>query len=229
MKGMRTRHVLWLAAALLAASLFAGVGLPLLARAEAKPATITVQGNGTVTTVPDTATMTFGVTSRADGADAALAANSADMAKVIAALKGAGVAAKDIQTQNVSVYRRENGGYEASNSVSAIVRDLAKVGDVTDAAVAAGANAVGGPSLAKDGTDALYRDALKNAFADAKSKAAALADAAGMALGAVQSISEGGASTPVPFEAMRAADAKVPVEPGTQQVQATVTVTFAAS
>lgn len=221
-------RAVWIAVGLLAASLFAGVGLPLLAHADTKPATVTVNGTGTVETTPDTATMTFGVTTRGDDAKAALASNSAAMEKVLAAVKGAGVAAENVQTQSVSVYRREDGGYEASNSVSVVVRDLSKVGDVTDAATAAGANNVGGPSLSKDGTGALYRDALKKAFADAKAKAAALADAAGMALGGVQSISEGGTVPgPIAWEAARASDAKVPVEPGTQQVQASVSVTFA--
>jgi uncharacterized protein YggE len=224
---MRTRHVIWLAGALLTASLFAGIGLPLLARADTKPATVTVQGTGTIETVPDTATMTFGVTTRGDTAAAALADNSSQMTKVIAALKSTGVAAKDIQTQTVSTYRRDDGSYEANNTVSAIVRDVARVGDVTDAAVGAGANVVGGPSLAKDSTDGLYRDALKKAYVDAKAKAGALADAAGMSLGALQSISEGAPSLPVPYAGISAKDTSVPVEPGTQQVQATITVTFA--
>src|SRR5579872_3568499 len=210
--------IAWIVGALLAASLFAGVGLPLLAHADTKPGTITVQGNGSVDTTPDTATMTFGVTTHADTAAAALAANADAMTKVIAALKDAGIAEKDLQTQDVSVYQETgSSGYTASNAVSAIVRDVSRAGAVTDAAVAAGANVVSGPSLAKGDTSSLYRDALKQAFADAKAKAAALADAAGVSLGAVQSIVEGSAQTPVFFGAARAAGAPTPVEPGTQQ------------
>ncbi|MHB8643220.1 MAG: SIMPL domain-containing protein [Gaiellaceae bacterium] len=234
---MRTRHVVWLAGALAFASLFAGIGLPLLSHAagkDAKAGTVTVNGTGTVNTVPDTASMSFGVTTQAATAAAALAQNSSDAAKVIAALKDAGIAAKDIQTQSVSLQPRPNGtgdaivGYTASNSVGATVRDIGHLGPVIDAAVAAGANTVNGPSLTREGADALYRDALKAAVADARAKAGALADAAKLSLGAVQSMSEGGGGVPLPFAAGRAADVtSTPIEPGTQQVQATVTVTFA--
>ena len=237
MKGMKTRHVVWLACALAVASLFAGIGLPLLSHAAAKDAkagTVTVDGTGTVNVVPDAASMSFGVTTQAATAAAALAQNSTEAAKVIAALKDAGVAAKDIQTQSVSLQPQTNAtgdgivGYTAVNSVGATVRDIGELGAVIDAAVAAGANTVDGPSLTRDNTDALYRDALKVAVAAARAKAGALADAAKLSLGAVQSISEGGGAVPLPFAAGRAADvASTPIEPGTQQVQATVTVTFA--
>jgi uncharacterized protein len=239
MKGMK---IAWIVGGLLAASLFTGVGLPLLAHAETKPATITVQGTGTVDTVPNTATMWFGVTTQAATASAALAANSATMTKVIAALKDAGVAAKDIRTEVVSIQPQTDeigvgggrtgggvvSGYTATNSVSATVRELARIGAVIDAAVGAGADSVSGPSLTHDDVSALYRDALKKAFADAKAKAAALATASSHSLGPVQSITEGSGPVPVPLVGV-AKDASTPIEPGTQQVQATVTVTFAAT
>jgi uncharacterized protein YggE len=235
MECMRTRYVVWLVAALAFASLFAGIGLPLLSHAaEPKAGTVTVNGTGTVDTVPDTASMSFGVTTQAATAAAALAQNSSQMANVIAALKAAGIAAKDIQTQSVSLQPQTGpdgnavAGYTASNSVGATVRDIGKLGAVIDAATAAGANTVYGPSLTRADTDALYRDALKAAVADARAKAGALADAAKLSLGAVQSMSEGGGAVPLPYAAGRAADAtSTPIEPGTQQVQATVTVTFA--
>jgi uncharacterized protein YggE len=229
---MNSVRTVWLALGLLGASLFAGVGLPFLAgAADAKPATVTVMGNGTATTVPDTASMSFGVTTQAPTAAAALAANSGDMAKVIAALKGAGVAAKDIQTQAVSLQPRtsENGdaivGYTATNEVSAVVRDLGRLGAVIDAAVGAGANTVSGPSLTREDTAALHRDALQAAFAEAKERATALAQAAKATLGAVQSISEASVPGPLPADRLQAVSA-TPIEPGTQQIQATVTVEF---
>jgi hypothetical protein len=70
--------------------------------------------------------------------------------------------------------------------VSALVHGLSDVGDVIDAAVAAGANNVSGPSLARDDQDKLYRDALEKAVANAREKAAALARAAGVSLGSVR-------------------------------------------
>ena len=94
---MKLRHVLWLSGALVVASLFAGVGLPLLAHAVGtadtpQGRTVTVNGSGSIASVPDTATISFGVTTQGKTAAAAFSSNSADVAKVIAALKAAGVA-----------------------------------------------------------------------------------------------------------------------------------------
>ena len=103
---MRTRRALWISALLLGASALAGVGAPQLIRAEStdpKPGTISVSGTGTVTTEPDTATTTFGVVTQGATAKEAMARNSQEMAKVIDALKRAGVSAKDLQTQYVSL------------------------------------------------------------------------------------------------------------------------------
>ena len=136
-------------------------------------------------------TLSFGVTTQAKTAAAALSANSDDMTKVIQALKDAGVAAADLQTSSVSLSPNtsQDGtqivGYTASNSVSATIKDIGKAGALIDAAVAAGANQVGGPFLSVSDTDGLYRSALKKAVVDAKAKAQALADAAGLTLGAV--------------------------------------------
>jgi uncharacterized protein YggE len=228
---MKTRHVLWLAAALLAASLFAGIGAPMLAHGvDSKPGTVTMNGVGSVTAVPDTATLAFGVTTEAKTAADALARNSDAAAKVIAAVKKAGVAAKDVQTQSVSLSPRytdrgdEILGYTASNTVSAIVRNLPSAGAVIDAAVAAGANQVSGPSLSRDDTDALYRDALKKAVADARAKAEAVGEAGHFSVGKVDSVVEG-SSAPVPILQRDAAPA-APIEPGTQEIMANVTVTF---
>jgi uncharacterized protein len=232
---MKTRHVIWLAGGLLLASLFAGVGAPLLAHAlggAAQPGTVVVNGTGTVDVTPDTATLSFGVTTQAKTAAAALAQNSDAAAKVIAALKKAGIAAKDIQTQFVSLSPRytDNGndiiGYTASNSVSAVVRNLPSAGAVIDAAVAAGADQVSGPSLSPSDQNSRYREALKGAVADARAKAEALGQAGHFSIGQIVSVVEQSA-TPVPLAGGRAAPAEgPPIEPGTQQVQASVTVTF---
>src|SRR5262249_21323353 len=124
---------------------------------------------------------------------------------------------------------REVVGYTASNSVSAVVRDLAKVGDVIDAAIAAGANNVSGPSLSRDDRDKLYNDALEAAVADARATASVLGHAAGASLGAVQSLAESPEeSGPVPAYAVALrAPAETPIEPGTAEITATVRVVFA--
>ena len=107
---------------------------------------------------------------------------------------------------------------------------LAKAGGLVDAAVDAGANSVSGPGLDVSERDALYRDALRQALADAKAKGEVLAQAAGLQLAGAQAVAEGtAASEPVPYAARLAVGAAVPVEPGTQQIDATVTVTYAAT
>jgi len=238
MEGMtrRLRSILLLSALLLVGSAVAGVAEPRLGRAADTPVkkTITVTGNGSVTTVPDRATFDFTVETRAATAKAALAKNADDAGAMIAALKNAGVAAADLRTGQVSLQPQMNEkgtdviGYVASNTVEAKTA-LAKAGAVVDAAVAAGANGVSGPMLSRSDTDALYRDALKSAVADAAEKAKALAGSAGLTLGGVQTIVEGSqAGPPIPF-AQKAADAaSTPIEAGTQTVDAVVTVTYAA-
>ena len=196
---------------------------------------ITVNGNGSVEAVPDQVAFNFGVQTSAKTASAALAANAAAATKVIAALKAAGIAAKDIQTQQVSISQRlsDDGqtvlGYNASSSVSATLPSIAKAGEVIDAAVAAGADTVDGPALTLSNQRTLEHKALASAIQDAKARAQALADAAGVSLGSIVAITESGASAPMPFSAKAAdsAGASVPIEPGTQEVQASVSVTFA--
>jgi len=235
----RSSRILFLAALLLGAAALAGVAQPQPGNT-AIPApialrTITVNGNGAVAAVPDRATFDFGVETRAATAAAALAANAKDAAAVIAALKGAGAAAADIQTNQVSLSTVTAGdgttitGYTASNDVT-VATALGKAGALVDAAVGAGANGVSGPSLSVSGQDALYRNALGKAVADAQAKAQALAGAAGLHLGAVQSIVEGSGATPVPFGVKAAPSAgSVPIEPGSQEIDATVTVVYAVS
>lgn len=229
--------MLWITATVLAASALAGVGAPELIRADpsdAAPGTISVTGNGSVETEPDTATVSFGVLKQGPTAREAMKNNSEAMRKVIDALKNAGVAPKDLQTEYVSLSPRYDNegrtivGYDASNSVSAIVRKLADVGAVIDAATAAGANNVNGPSLSRGDRDRLYREALEKAVADAKAKAEVLAREAGVTVGAVQSLTEGqqvsGGPMPVTFRALAVAD--TPIEAGTTSITASVRVVF---
>ena len=194
---------------------------------------ITVQGTASVTAVPDRASLWIGVESQGETARAALAANAAEMRRVLAALKAAG--ATDLQTQYVSVSTRLNEtggvqGYSAHNSVSATVPQLARVGAVIDAAAAAGANQISGPSLTHSDPERLYRQALAAAVEDARTKAQTLASAANVSLGRVTAIVEGGsAPQPMPLAADKAAAEELgstPVEGGESAVSATVSVTF---
>ena len=151
---------------------------------------------------------------------------------MIAALKKAGVAQADIQTSDVSLSPRlnDNGnaivGYTASNTVTATVRKIGDAGDIVDAAVGAGANQVFGPNLLASDQDAVYRDALKEAVANARAKAETLAAASSSTLGRITAIVEGGGAMPMPV-AVGVKDSSVSIEPGTQRIEATVSVTFA--
>jgi uncharacterized protein YggE len=220
------------AAAVLAVAALAGVGRPEAARGEvATPDTVTTLGHGVVTVAPDEATVTAGVHTQAASASQALAENAKLMNAVVAALKAAG--GTNTQTQQVSLFPQtsEQGqvtAYVADDTVS-VKTKIADAGALVDAAVGAGANTVSGPSLDVSDRDARYRDALAKAVDDARLKAEALAKAGGFGVGPVSSVTEGTPqSPPVPFLAAGVAkrDAATPIEPGTQDITADVTVTF---
>jgi uncharacterized protein YggE len=205
--------------------------------ASAQPGhSIVVTGQGSVRTTPDRAQLSVGVSTDAKAASAALRANGAETAKVIAAVKAQGIPAADIQTELVSLSVRysQNGdavvGYTATNSISVVVRTLSKVGPAIDAAVEAGANQVSGPNLALSDRNAFYRRAIRVAIANARGKAQAIARAAGLTLRRITNVTESGGPTPVSVDSKTALPATgPPIEPGTQLVQATLTVTFSAA
>lgn len=232
MKPIRIATLVVAAAAFVA---FAGVGRPDSAGGASKPSGgITVNGTGTITSVPDEATFTVGVQTQGATAREALASNSQQTRRVIDAVRSAGVAKGDLQTQNVSVsanYTDESriDGYTATNSVLVTIHGLSTAGKVLDAATNAGANEVYGPSLSRSDAEKLQAKALREAVGAARQKAEALAAAAGVSLGRVTAISEGFSGGPEPYYAndLRAMKAEAPIEPGTQDIQASVTVTFA--
>jgi uncharacterized protein len=234
---MKTIRIGALAVLLLAAAAVAGIGRPEAAGgAEEETRTgITVTGVGRVESVPNEALFSLGVSTNRSTARAALAANSVAMRKVLAAIDNAGVDAKDVKTETVSVgpdYSdgESPSGFTARNSVSVRIRDLPRAGAVLDAASQAGANEVNGPMLTRADREGLEARALEDAVRNARRRAEALADAAGVGLGRVTAIVEGFSGGPEPLMATRAsADAasSAPIRPGTEEIQATVTVTFA--
>jgi uncharacterized protein len=233
---MKTLRIVIAALAVLVVAALAGIGRPEAAEsASDEPREgITVTGVGRVSTVPNEAEFSLGVTAKGQTARAALTENAERMRRLIEALKLAGVAARDIQTRDVSVgsdYDADGRSdqFVASNTVSVLIRDLDTAGAVLDAATRAGANNVYGPSLTRSNRDGLERRALEDAVANARKRAEAVAAAGGVNLGAVIAMSES-PQVVGPELAYRAADSaasSVPIEKGTQEIQATVSVTFA--
>jgi len=226
-----------LAALGVAAALVAVLAWPAGAAAPDASRELTVSGVGVVRVAPDVAEWSFGVQTEATTAREALRKNAQEIAAVIAALKAAGIAPEDVRTQQVSLFPRTSPegtqvvGYTASNTVSAVVREIAKAGAIVDAAAEVGANQIFGPTLTVSSSEALYEQALERAYGQAVAKAKRLAAAAGVTLGQPTSLVEGGIPGPiVPFIAKaEAAGGGTPIETGLTEIQASVSVTFAIS
>jgi uncharacterized protein len=236
---MKTIQIATAALLVLAVAALAGVGRPESAggASEDPREGITVTGVGRVDAVPDEAEFSLGITTKGRTAREALAANSAAMRTLIAALKAAGVDDRDIETQNVSVGPNYDGGAEradgfsASNSVSVRIRQLDRAGAILEAASRAGANQVYGPSLTREDREGLEAKALEQAVDNARSRAETLARAAGVGLGRVTALAESPApgyefAGPLALDSAARAT-EVPIEKGTQEITASVTVTFA--
>jgi len=204
---------------------------------------LSISADGTAARRPDLAQFSAGVTSQGATAGEAMTRNAADMAKVFAALKKAGIADKDVQTSTISlnpVYGRPvidpNGqmvqeprivGYQASNQVSVKQRDLKLFGKVLDALVAAGANTVNGPSFQMDDPEAAMDEARTAAMATARARANLYAKAAGLRVVRIVSINEGGGFNPpmpVIYAKAEIAAGAAPTPIAAGQVEATVTV-----
>jgi uncharacterized protein len=193
-------------------------------------ATVTTSGNGSVTFTPDTATLDFGATSQRKTATAAVDANATLMNAILAAIRAAG--ATKVSTNSVSIGPETNQGsstiigFSASNSVEGSV-PIDGSAKVIDAAINAGATSVNGLSFSTTGdVEAMYRQALKDAVAQARARAAALAAAAGLNVGSVVSISTDSYATATPTATAAPASVPTPVVAPTEQVSASVTVVF---
>jgi uncharacterized protein YggE len=220
-------------------ALFLPFTLP--AFADAPVPQLTANGEGTVIVVPDIAIVTLGVATDGKTAAEALAGNSSAMEASIAAIRAAGVAEKDIATSgfNVSpVYSnppvRDDGsqgdpkivGYRVSNEVRVTVRDIGAAGGLLDHVVTAGANMVSGISFDNADNKGLGDRAILAAIADAKRKAALMADAAGVKLVRILSVSTNeGPPPPMPYRMEMAAKA-VPVMAGERAVTANATIVW---
>ena len=218
------------------ASLFA---VPAFAQADFPPA-ISVTGEASISVPPDLALLDAGVASDGKTAREASEANNTAMAKVLAALKTAGIDDKDVQTSRLSIqpqYAANRSGpsaitgYRASNRVTVKLHDVSKVASVIDALVGAGANDIGNVNFTVSKASELLDQARDKAFADARRKAEIYAKAAGVTLGTPLSIAEEGAPAPM-FRAKMlgatpmAAAAPTPIAQGEETLSVTVAVSW---
>jgi uncharacterized protein YggE len=199
-----------------------------------------VSAEGAVSRAPDLAVINAGVVSQAPTAAAAMQDNAGRMAATVAALKRAGVADRDIQTSSISLspqYRYaenkapEITGYQASNQVSVRFRDIKRAGAILDTLVAQGANQINGPSFVVEKADAALDEARVAAIKAARARADLYAQAAGLRVKRIISISEsqGYAPSPYPVPVMMARAEKAAdtaIEPGEQKLTINVSVSF---
>jgi uncharacterized protein YggE len=226
----------------LAAALF--VSMPPAVAQTAPPRTLTIAGSAEVHAVPDAALVSTGVVTESETAAAALKANSATLAKVIDAIRAAGVEPKDVQTSGLALDARYYSpdkpspgdrprivGYTAANEVTLRVHDLGKLGDLLDKVTVAGANRIDGINFIVSNQDRLLDQARRQAVADAKDKADLYAKAAGFTLGKVMSLTEETAA-PAPrpmgpaMAVSGAAAVPVPIEAGEMTLTVRVRVTW---
>jgi hypothetical protein len=201
--------------------------------------TISVTGTGKVLLSPDIADLRLGVSSTARTVKEARNEAASKMTAVIAALKGLGIDDKDIQTTTLSLqptydYSTNTNpprltGYVLSNAVAVTVRNLDKVGDAIDNSLAAGATTLDGVSFRVADESNAEKQARQAAMVEAQAKAKTLADAAGVSISGVASISESVAPIPYPMyyaAAGAAKDASTPVQTGTNEISVTLTVVY---
>jgi uncharacterized protein len=219
---------------------------PLAAQTAALPvqpisgAVLDVSAQGESRRTPDIANISAGVVTQAADAATAMRENAARMERVIAALKRAGIADRDLRTANISLspqYRYgENQppiitGYQASNTVTVRFRDIARSGAVLDALVATGANQINGPELTLDEPAAAMDEARLDAMAKARARAELYAKAAGLRVKRILAISEAAFDMPRPMPVMMrtmdvAESAQTKVLPGEQSLTANLSVRF---
>src|SRR6185503_12903443 len=197
---------------------------------------------GEVSRVPDIAIISAGVVSRSATASAALQDAANRMDKVVAALKRAGVADRDIQTSNVNLnpeYRYPENqspqlvGYTATNTLTIRFRDIRSSGKILDALVAEGANQINGPNLTIDKPEPALDEARANAVAIGRARAEAYARSLGLRVVRVVSVSESGgyavppAPPPMPMMMARGErDSSTAIAPGEQKLQVSLGMTF---
>lgn len=222
------------------ALLTAGAALAEPAAVSSTPTTLTVAAEGRVTRAPDIAEVSGGVVTSAPTAAAAMAENTVRMNAVVAAVKKAGIADRDIQTTGLNLqpqYRYADNqppvltGYQVTNTVSLRLRKLGEAGRLLDTLVGVGANQIGGPNFSVDAADEALDEARVAAVKMARTRAQLYAQAAGLRIKRIVSISESGAIEPGPRPMMVMAravrmEAAPMVAPGEVALGVNVTMVF---
>lgn len=199
-----------------------------------------VSGTGRVAVQPDVADLRLGVSVSSLTVDEARNHAAARMTSILAAVEAAGVPKQDIRTTLLSVQPRydyrdgkppELSGYELANVVEVTVRDLARVGDVIDGSLQAGATSMDSLTFRLADPSSAEREARVLAMKEARARADVLAEAGGLSITGVSSVVEDGAMLPPrPFakaeRMMMAADSSTPVESGSLEVAVRVTVAY---
>lgn len=239
---------------MLTAALAAGLAAHAAARAQPAPTPsarpyaaattdgtlLSVSSQAEVKRVPDIARLSAGVVTQAADANAALRDNAEQMTRVMAAIRAAGIAERDVRTSGVTVnpqydYRDNQpptiSSYQASNTVDITVREIDELGRILDALVATGANQVNGPSFEVDDKESALDEARAKAVANARARAQTYAKTLGMRVRRIVSISEGGGFAPpmpMPMMAMSRgkAEADTPISPGENTLGVTIDVVF---
>ena len=238
------RLALVITALVAGAVLLSACGAPAAQSNVAAPTrSITVVGQGKASGTPDVAHISIGVETSGASAQEAVSANRAQMTTLLQKIKAAGIAAKDIQTSNFSIYADQQGKvegmpssgagadvitYRVTNQVNLTVRDITKLGDVLDQAVSAGANSVYGVSFEVDDPSKLEATAREKAVVDAKARAETLAKLNGVSVGEVLTVSEvlGGVGPLYARVDVAAMGGGTPIQPGEFEVNVSVQVTY---
>lgn len=218
--------------------------LPAMAQttdAQFRATTLSLSAEGETLAAPDMATITLGVQSTAATASAAMQANSAKMNAVVASIRRAGLQDRDIQTSGLSLnaqYAYENNqpprltGYQAANTVTIRVRDLARLGPIVDGVVSAGANQINGISFGLQNSDGAEDAARQDAVKTLAARADLYARASGYRVARLVNLSENtviSAPPPMPMMALARADfseKSTPVEGGELSVRVNVNAVY---
>lgn len=225
----------------LAIPLALGLSSPAAGQDDSMP-TMTVVGEGIAAGHPDMALVSVGVVTHATRADRAMAENSKAMNEVIAAVKEDGIESKDLQTSQLSLRpqysqptrgsgeARKLVGYEAGNTLAIRVRDLDQLGALLDRLVTVGANQIRGIEFTMAEPDPLRDAARTAAMKDALRRAEILAEAAGVRIVRLFSVTENMQEPPRPMVMRMTAEAAarpdVPIEAGEQEFRGRVTAVF---